>query len=384
MVRRCPSVLRLVLRLFLAAAFVAACSACIGAAIAAPGHAAEAASQVWPAFVLVAGLLLIGAVAAEDGLFAAAGRQLARLPGSGPRLLALLLLFEAGVTAVLNLDTAVVFLTPILLFAARRRGLDEEPFLYGAVFMANSASLLLPGSNLTNLIVLAHEHVPGHLFAARMLPAWITSVGATIGLLLLIYRRRLSQPIAIGSEHADFRFRYGTAGVVAAASLVLVLQRPAVPVLCLAIVIAALARLRPRTAVAAANPSLLVGLFAVTVALGTLARGIESLADLTETLGRWPTAGVGGGMSLLVNNLPAAVILTAHVPAHPRALLLGLNLGPNLTVTGSLSAALWWQVARRHGARPSARRYTLLGALLVPVTLGLALLALRIFIPARI
>jgi arsenical pump membrane protein len=105
---------------------------------------------------------------------------------------------------------------------------------------------------------------------------------------------------------------------------------------------------------------------------------------LTETLGRWPTAGVGGGMSLLVNNLPAAVILTAHVPAHPRALLLGLNLGPNLTVTGSLSAALWWQVARRHGARPSARRYTLLGALLVPVTLGLALLALRIFIPARI
>jgi arsenical pump membrane protein len=339
---------------------------------------------VWPAFVLVAGLLLIGAVAAEDGLFAAAGRQLARLPGSGPRLLALLLLFEAGVTAVLNLDTAVVFLTPILLFAARRRGLDEEPFLYGAVFMANSASLLLPGSNLTNLIVLAHEHVPGHLFAARMLPAWITSVGATIGLLLLIYRRRLSQPIAIGSEHADFRFRYGTAGVAAAASLVLVLQRPAVPVLCLAIVIAALARLRPRTAVAAANPSLLVGLFAVTVALGTLARGIESLADLTETLGRWPTAGVGGGMSLLVNNLPAAVILTAHVPAHPRALLLGLNLGPNLTVTGSLSAALWWQVARRHGARPSARRYTLLGALLVPVTLGLALLALRIFIPARI
>jgi len=94
----------------------------------------------------VAGLLLVGAVAAEDGLFAAAGGRLARLPGSGGRLLTILLLFEACVTAVLNLDTAVVFLTPVLLHAARRRGLDEEPFLYGAIFMANSASLLLPGS----------------------------------------------------------------------------------------------------------------------------------------------------------------------------------------------------------------------------------------------
>jgi arsenical pump membrane protein len=164
---------------------------------------------------------------------------------------------------------------------------------------------------------------------------------------------------------------------------VLALQRPALPVLGVGIVIATLTRLRVRTAVAAANPLLLVGLFAVTVALGTLARGVESLADLTETLGRWPTAGVGAGVSLLVNNLPAAVILSAHAPAHPRALLLGLNLGPNLAVTGSLSAALWWQVARRHGARPSARRYTMLGTLLVPVTLVLALLALRIFIPAR-
>jgi arsenical pump membrane protein len=92
--------------------------------------------------VLVAGLLVIGALAAEDGIFAAAGAAAARLPGSGLRLLTVLLLFEACVTAVLNLDTAVVFLTP-----------------------ASSS-----GSNLTNLIVLTHEHVPGHLFAARMLP----------------------------------------------------------------------------------------------------------------------------------------------------------------------------------------------------------------------
>jgi arsenical pump membrane protein len=359
-----------------------ACTASVIAGFTSPAHAAAAASQAWPAFVLVAGLLLIGAVAAGDGLFAAAGGQLARLPGGGKRLLAVLLVFEACVTAVLNLDTAVVFLTPVLLHAARGRGLDEEPFLYGAVFMANSASLLLPGSNLTNLIVLAHEHVPGHLFAARMFPAWLVSIAATIALLLIVYGRRLARAIAPAPERTPFRLRYGIVGVVVAAVLVLVLPRPAIPVLVTAAALGILARLRPRTALKAVNPFLLIGLFATAVALGTLARGIESLDDLTSTLGRWSTAGVGAGASLLVNNLPAAVVLSAHLPAHPRALLLGLDLGPNLAVSGSLSAALWWQVARHHGARPSALRYTMLGAVLVPLTLVLALLALRLFVPA--
>jgi arsenical pump membrane protein len=75
-----------------------------------------------------------------------------------------------------------------------------------------------------------------------------------------------------------------------------------------------------------------------------------------------------------VNNLPAAVVLSAHPPAHPRALLLGLDLGPNLAVTGSLAAVLWLQVARAAGSRPSALRYTLLGLVLVPLTLTAALL----------
>jgi arsenical pump membrane protein len=67
-------------------------------------------------------------------------------------------------------------------------------------------------------------------------------------------------------------------------------------------------------------------------------------------------------------------VLSWHVPAHPRALLLGLDLGPNLAVTGSLSAVLWLQVARAAGARPSVVRYTLLGLVLVPLTLVAALL----------
>jgi arsenical pump membrane protein len=86
-------------------------------------------AQAWPAFALVAGLLLIGATAAREGLFAAVGARVADTPGGPLALLAGLLLAEAVVTAVLNLDTAVVFMTPVLLHAARSRGAGEAPFL---------------------------------------------------------------------------------------------------------------------------------------------------------------------------------------------------------------------------------------------------------------
>ncbi len=133
--------------------------------------AGAAASRTWPPFVLVVGLLMIGQVAFDDGTFDRAAALTHRVGGGGRVLFVVLLGLVAVVTAVLNLDTAVVFLTPVLVLAARRRGLAEEPFLYGALFMANSASLLLPGSNLTNLLVLARDHVSGAVFAARMFPA---------------------------------------------------------------------------------------------------------------------------------------------------------------------------------------------------------------------
>jgi len=349
--------------------------------VGAPSHAGATAEQAWPAFVLVAGLLVIGALAAADGLFVFVGAWISRLPGSALHLLVALLVFEACVTAVLNLDTAVVFLTPVLVRAARQRGIDEEPFLYGAVFMANSASLLLPGSNLTNLIVLTREHVPGHVFAARMLAGWVSAVIATIGVLVVIYRRRLQVQAEPDAEHADFTPGLGTAGVISAVGLVLILHRPAVPVFGVAVGLTLLAGLRPQAVISRANPLLLTGVFAVAIALGTLARSLEFLANLTETLGRWSTVGVAAGASILINNPPAAVVLSAHAPAHPRALLVGLDLGPNLAVTGSLSAILWIQVARSIDSQPSARHYTKLGLVLVPITIASAVLALRLFVP---
>ena len=112
------------------------------------------------------------------------------------------------------------------------------------------------------------------------------------------------------------------------------------------------------------------------MALGTLARRWHGPASLLGRLGASGDAIIGAVASVLVNNLPAATLLSAEKPAHPLPLLIGLDLGPNLLFTGSLSAYLWYQAARRTGTQPSLRLAALLGLGLVPLTIGVALAAL--------
>jgi arsenical pump membrane protein len=289
------------------------------------------------------------------------------------------------VTVVLNLDTSVVFLTPIVLHAARSRGLDERAFLYGCVFMSNSASLLLPGSNLTNLLVLSGDHVSGATFGVRLFPAWVAAVAVT-ALGLVVWRwRELRRGGRDALEAAPFRPGLGFAGTIGAALLVLVLTDPALPVLALGLLVTggqvARRRLPLRTAARALNVFLLLGLFAAAVGLGTVARLWGAPGRLMSSVGYWQTAALGAVASVLLNNLPAAVLLASSPPTYPRALLLGLNLGPNLAITGSLSAILWIRVARATQAHPSAATYSKLGVLLVPVSIAAALVALAVFAP---
>jgi arsenical pump membrane protein len=169
-----------------------------------------------------------------------------------------------------------------------------------------------------------------------------------------------------------------------ASALVLVLNAPALPVLVVGLVAVAAARI-PRSHVrAAVDVRMLAGLFALAVALGSLGRSWRGPERLLDSLDRWQTAGFGALASIGLNNLPAAVLLTPDPPPHPRSLLIGLNLGPNLAVTGSLSALLWLRVARSLGARPSVRRYSQLGLLIVPLSLGAAVLRLWLAAPGRL
>jgi arsenical pump membrane protein len=331
----------------------------------------HAAGQAWPPFVLVTGLLLIGAVVEKDGLFEALGTRIERIGGGPVVLLATLLGLDAVVTAVLNLDTAAVFVTPIVIHAARQRNCDERPFLYGALFMANGASLLLPGSNLTNLIVLAHKHLSGAGFAKAMVLPWLAVVVITIAFVAIVYR-----PKTLGGTPdplAPLRLGLGSVVTIAATVLMLALRNAALPVLAVGIAAVALRRLRPRLSL-----HVLGGLFLLAVALGTLARRWSGPASLVAHLGGVGAAALGAVSSVAINNLPAATLLSARPPAHPLPLLIGLNLGPNLAVTGSLSAYLWYQAARRVDARPSLKQLSLLGIALVPLTIAAALAALAI------
>jgi len=356
--------------------------AAVAAALLDPAAARMALSQDWSPFVLVAGLLLIGLVADEDRLFAAAGQRLARAAGSSRVLFAGAVAMVGIVTAVLNLDTSVAFLTPVLVYTARTRGQGDAAFLYGCLLLSNSGSLLLPGSNLTNLIVLGHLHMTGSQFAARMWPAWVAALVVTAAVVAFAEHREL-RGTARGAAKVEKPVLWlGLISVILATAFVVVLPAPALPVAVVgvtAVVVRLVNRAQePRQALEVLGAPVLIGLFAIAVALGTLARSWSGPADLLSHLDAWGTAAVAAGASVLFNNLPAASLLAARTPRNPFALLVGLNLGPNLFVTGSLAWILWLRAARTAGAKPSITKATRLGLVAAPLSMGAALGALAL------
>ncbi len=355
-------------------------AAALVAAATHPLDARLAASQDWPPFVLVAGLLLVGRLAEDDGLFSAAGHQLARTARSGLALFVGAVIVVGVVTAILNLDTAVVFLTPVLVYAARSRGEGEAPLVYGCLLLANAGSLLLPGSNLTNLIVLGHLHISGGGFLAHTWLAWLAALAVTAAVVAVFERRSLK---VCGRELTSSErpvLGIGLAAVVSATLLVLVQRSPAVPVALVGTVGVALRWVGRKQPLGPTLETLglpvLVGLFGVAVALGVLGRAWSGPAMALSHLDVWATAFVAAVTSVLVNNLPAASLLAARVPPHPFALLVGLDIGPNLFVTGSLAWILWLRAARGAGARPSIAKAARLGLVAVPLSMIAAIGAL--------
>jgi arsenical pump membrane protein len=344
--------------------------------------------------VLVSGLLLVGAVASAAGLFEAAGHRLATLPGGEVTRFGCAAALIGVASALLNLDTAAAFLTPVLVHMARRRGRAEAPILYGCLLLANAGSLLLPGSNLTNLIVAGRLHLAGAGFAARMAPAWAVSLVITALVIALVHRKDLStDPVqtapngtnltvpssgprdASGSSSVWQSSTAVFAGAVVIATTVLIVALPnaALPVVATGAIAVTFEISRRHIGVStvarAVDLPLLTGLLGIAIALGTLGRAWDLPARVLAHLGTFATAGLAAVTSIVFNNLPAASLLAARVPPHPYALLVGLDLGPNLFVTGSLSALLWFRAADQAGATPSVRHATLLGVVAAPLAI---------------
>lgn len=342
---------------------------------------AQAVHQTWEPFVLVLGLLLIGDVASNDGLFEAAGSRMSRLPGGSVTLFVATMVLAALVTATLNLDTSVVFLTPVLLHSARSRHIEERAFLYGSIFMANAASLLLLGSNLTNILVFSGSGVSGATFARHTLVPWLLAIALTILVVLVwCWRELRSKPSADHPLHPEFVLGPGLLGVLAATVCMLISSRPALLVLGFALVVCVLDAVRRRGVRFAdlwrsANLPVVVGLFLVATGVSVISRHWHLAQHLLGSANAWQTAGLGALGANVMNNLPAAALLSAKFPTHPYSLLLGLNLGPNLTVVGALSSVLWLRVAKREGATPSVWTFTKVGVVVTALTLVAGLLS---------
>lgn len=327
--------------------------------------------------MLVAGLVLVGYLAAEDGLFRAAGDFLARRFPDGRALFAGSAALVVVVSATLNLDTSVAFLAPVMVQTSRRRGHDETILLSACLLLSNAGSLLLPGSNLTNLIVLGHLRLSGSQFAARMGPAWIAASLVTAASVAFAGRRVLKvRSESLEPSRAPV-IGLGAIAVATVAVMVVVLASPALWVLAVGAGATGVRLFRRPGEIAGVIRLLglpvLLGLLGIAIGLGTLGRDWSGPQHLLGELGPWATAGVGAAAAVVFNNLPAASLLASRVPPHPYSLLVGLNLGPNLFVTGSLSWILWLRSSRLAGGNPSIRRTSLIGVVAVPLSMAAAL-----------
>jgi arsenical pump membrane protein len=178
------------------------------------------------------------------------------------------------------------------------------------------------------------------------------------------------------------RLGLGTPAVLAVTVLVLVLRNPALPVAGVGLVVVT-ARLAARRealdhVIEVLGVPVLIGLFGIAVALGTLGRSWSGPATLLSHLDPVGTAAVAAAAAVVVNNLPAAALLASRVPPHPYALLVGLDIGPNLFVTGSLAWILWWRTAKSVGSAPPVRRAVALGLVSVPLSMAAALALLAV------
>jgi len=344
-----------------------------------------------PVVAFLAAVLVLAHVCDVEGLFAATGVVMARVARGRPqRLLVAVFVVASVVTAVLSLDATVVLLTPVVFATAARAGVRPRPYVYACTHLANSAAVVLPVSNLTNLLAFTVSGLSFSRFAVLMALPWVTIIAVEY----VVLRRFFAADLAVGAAPCVRGAAPRSVSVVTVTVVVVTLVGfvvaavlgvpPAWAAASGAGVLAAraLARRRtsPRALVRAAN--LPFGAFVL--ALGVLVVGVvdSGLGRLVSRL--VPTgssfvaliavAAVAAVLANLLNNLPAILLLAPLAvavggPPAVLAALIGVNVGPNLTYVGSLATLLWRRVLREHDAGTTVREFSTLGAWSVPAAL---------------
>jgi arsenical pump membrane protein len=377
----------------------------VAAGLLPPGAAWHGMAKGADVYAFLTGMMLLAECARREGLFDFLAARAARAAaGSATRLFTLVYGVGTIVTIFLSNDATAVVLTPAVAAAARAAKAENPlPYLLICAFIANAASFVLPISNPANLVIYG-SHMPSllHWLPRFTLPS-VLSIAATYGVLRLTQREALRDSIA--SAVAVPALRAGAkAAAVGILATALVLMAASVQGWPLGLPTCAAGMLTTVLvlAVSQASPQpimremswgvlpLVAGLFVLVEALDRTGV-IRMLSALLETLSRQgaPQASwiAGAGLALacnVMNNLPAGLMAgTAVQAAHAPPLvtggvLIGVDLGPNLSVTGSLATILWLTALRREGQHVSALAFLKLGLAVMPPALVLALAGLSL------
>jgi arsenical pump membrane protein len=353
-----------------------------------------------PVVLFLATILVVADVCARAGLFTAAAARVRNASGGRPaRLFTGVFLLAAAVTAVLSLDATVVLLTPVLIGAALASGTSIRPGAHACLRMANSASLLLPVSNLTNLLAMPHLDLTFGGFALVMAPVLAVVLVVEYVVLRLLFRRELS-----ASTRPDPDVATETPPLPAVPLVVVGLMLVGFGVGsplgidpfwasgAAAVVLAVWAGRRGllgrADAVRAAHPAFAVFVLCLGVVVAALSEGFlgDWVADLlpgsTGFVDLLVIALIATALANLLTNLSATLLLVPLLaPLGDTAVLaalLGLNIGSGLTYTGSLANLLWRRGLVRLGEPPSLREFHRVSLVATPLTLVAAVTALAL------
>jgi arsenical pump membrane protein len=367
----------------------------------APRDAVAAAAKGTDVYLFLTGMMIISELARREGVFDWVATYAVRASkGSPSRLFVLVYTVGIIVTVFLSNDATAVVLTPAVLAAVRAADADPLPYLLICAFIANAASFVLPISNPANLVFYRGDMPPLKTWLANFAVPSIASIAVTYLVLRRVAAKYLSKrartdlrimPLTAAGKLTVFGIGLLAVALMTASALNLDLGAPACAT---GLLVAAIVFLRDRgtwkdivVGVPWSVLPLVAGLFIIVDALdqaGALRHASLALIEMKRWKPVWAAMAAGFGIAFisnLMNNLPsglisAAAVKSAHVTGMLRnAVLVGVDLGPNLSVTGSLATILWLVAIRREGLHVGFWDFLKWGAVVTPPALLLALLA---------
>jgi arsenical pump membrane protein len=360
------------------------------------GHAIASGSDV---YLFLTGMMLLSELARTHGVFDWLSATAVRHARGSCDLL-FLLIYAAGtlVTIFMSNDATAVVLTPAILSAVRKAKVQPLPYLFACALIANAASFVLPISNPANLVVF-HTGMPplAQWLAAFALPSAL-SILATYAVMRFLFRHDLSETISSTVDESPLTSsgKLVLAGLTLMVAVLLTASALkldlGLPTCILALVIASIVSIKARQnplellkAVSWPTLALVAGLFILVDAIESIGAlhltqtWLDSAAALGQTASTFVVGFAVGIANNLVNNLPLGLIAGATIQAaHTQgllrnAILIGVDLGPNLSVTGSLATILWLLALRKESLNVSFWKFLKVGAIAMPIALAAAL-----------